>query len=193
MKYLSKFINYVKKYFNLEESFVFYGAYHNEKRNQLVHILFVPVIFTTALAFVSKWRIGSGSLNVSHIAASFYGLSFVCMEPLAGVLYLPLIAGMRHVGEAAAANKYLPICGALHLVGWVSQVLAHRLFEGEQPAFMEDPFQALHSAVFFVWLEVLYKLGYRRDQHKKLQELIDLRIKELEKQGKRKPLSTKSE
>lgn len=192
MKYISRFINYVKKYFNLEESFVFYGAYHNERRNQLVHIMFVPIIFTTALAFVSKWKIQSSSLNVSHIAASFYGLTFVCMDPIAGILYLPCIAGMRHIG-AIAANKCLAACGALHVVGWVSQILAHRIFEGEQPAFMEDPFQALHSAVFFVWLEVLFKLGYRRNQHKKLQHLIDLRIKELEKQGKRKPLTRKTE
>ena len=66
-------------YFDIRKSFPFYGSYHNDKRNQLVHIAFVPVIFTTALTFGSFAAIPSlGSF--ADAAALFYAVSFIKME-----------------------------------------------------------------------------------------------------------------
>eukprot|EP00796_Vickermania_ingenoplastis_P006148 gene6148-4427_t len=177
MRLIKRIQAYFAKYFKLKDSFVFYGAYHHEKRNKLVHIIGVPIIFSTALGLASKCRV-TAHVNLSHAAAALYGVSFIVMEPLAGVLYLPLIAAMQQAGSALA-HKNLSLCGGLQLLGWTSQILAHKFFEGQQPAFMDDPLQAIHSAVFFVWLEVLFALGYRKKDSAELESLIEARMKQL--------------
>lgn len=175
-RYFSAFRNYLKRYFNLRESYVFYGAYHNERRNKIVHVVFVPVIFTTALSFLCRFRISRG-VNLSQLVAGIYALTFFAIDPLAGTLYWPVLLGMQRTGEYLARRNTLG-CIALHLSGWASQILAHKYFEREKPAFMDDPLQAVHSAVFFVWLEVLFALGYRKGEYRVLQQLVDAKIKE---------------
>lgn len=171
-------MSYLSNYFNLKKSFVFYGSYHNQWQNQLIHVLFVPAIFTTALAFLSKVPI-TEHINLSHLVAAFYAVSFTVMEPVAGLLYAPLIAGMQYLGQTVCAAN-IPVSIGVHLFGWASQIFAHKVCEGRAPAFLEDPLQAVHSAVFFVWLEVLYALGYRPKQKEELDALIRERIAKMD-------------
>ncbi|CAD2216567.1 hypothetical protein AGDE_01646 [Angomonas deanei] len=172
---------YLENYFNLKKSFVFYGAYHSEWRNQFVHVVFVPLIFSSALSFAARLEI-TPTLNASHIVAVFYAASFIVMEPIAGALYAPLIAGMQYLGQHFFYD-HVPLAIGVHLFGWAVQIFGHAFLERRKPAFMEDPFQAIHSAVFFVWLEVLYMLGYRPSEKKKLDELIKQRIATMEAEG----------
>jgi len=53
----------LQNYFDLKKSFVFYGAYHREWRNQLIHILCVPCIYTTSLQFASGVKLGSTGIE----------------------------------------------------------------------------------------------------------------------------------
>ncbi|KAG5491359.1 hypothetical protein JIQ42_01258 [Leishmania sp. Namibia] len=165
---------YVENYFDLRKSFVFYGAYHHNWKNQMIHVLFVPVIFTTALSFLARVPI-TGGVDLSHIVAAFYAISFIKMEPVAGALYLPVIAAMEYLGSKVLFNR-VPTSIGIHVLGWAAQILGHKLAEGRQPAFTEDPPQAFHAAVFFVWLEVLFFLGYRPAEKAELEKLIRKRI-----------------
>lgn len=169
---------YLENYFNLRKSFVFYGSYHHEWRNQLVHVTFVPAIFTTALSFLCRVKL-TPSVDLSHVVATFYAGSFICMEPCAGILYAPVIAGMQLLASRVC-SKHVTASVAVHLIGWIIQVLAHKYFEGRAPAFLEDPLQAIHAAVFFVWLEVLYYLGYRPKERDELDALVVERIAKLD-------------
>jgi uncharacterized membrane protein YGL010W len=162
-------------YFDLRKSFPFYGSYHNEKRNQLVHMLFVPVIFTTSLTFGSYVRI-TDSLTLSDIAALFYAVSFIKMEPGAGLMYAPVIAAMHHVGTRILPAN-MPLAIGLHVVGWLSQFVGHAVFEKRKPALLDNLMQSLHASVFFVWLELLFALGYRPELAADLQALVDARMK----------------
>ncbi|KAG5467036.1 hypothetical protein LSCM1_01216 [Leishmania martiniquensis] len=167
-------LTYLENYLDLRKSFVFYGAYHHNWKNQVVHVLFVPVIFTTALSFLARLPI-AGGVNVSHLVAAFYAFSFMKMEPVAGALYAPVIVVMEYLGSQVLIHHVLTSIG-LHTLGWAAQILAHRVAEGRQPAFTEDPLQAVHAAVFFVWLEVLFLLGYRPAEKAELNKLIKKRI-----------------
>lgn len=169
---------YLENYFNLKKSFVFYGSYHHEWRNQIVHVLFVPTIFTTALGFASTMKI-TDTVNVSHVVAGFYALSFIIMEPLAGTLYAPVIAGMQYIGENICAPN-VAVSAAVHVFAWAAQIFAHKFFEHRAPAFTEDPLQAIHAAVFFVWLEVLYALGYRPKERDELNALVRQRMAKMD-------------
>lgn len=166
-------------YFDLRKSFPFYGSYHNEKRNQMLHVMFVPVIYTTTLTFagnVGLW----GSVSLADAAATFYAVSFIKMEPVAGLLYAPVIGLMHHVGTRVLADK-MQLAVGLHLLGWFTQFFGHAVFEKRKPALIDNLFQSVHAAVFFVWLELLFALGYRPALKKELQTLIDARIRQFPK------------
>jgi uncharacterized membrane protein YGL010W len=49
---------------------------------------------------------------------------------------------------------------------WTPQILAHKYIEGRAPALFDNLAQAFLLAPFFVFLEVLFKLGYRPALHK---------------------------
>lgn len=169
---------YLENYFNLKKSFVFYGSYHHIWQNQMVHVIFVPAIFTTAMSFLARVPI-TGKVNLSHIVTAFYAVSFIKMEPVAGALYAPVLAAMEYLGAQVLVN-HVPTSIAIHVFSWVTQILAHKFAEGRAPAFREDPLQALHAAVFFVWLEVLYALGYRPSQRAELEKLVAERIAKMD-------------
>jgi uncharacterized membrane protein YGL010W len=158
----------LSSYFDLKKSFPFYGAFHSEVRNQIVHVIFVPVIFATSLTFGSFLSLGPVSL--ADIAAVFYAVSFIKMEPLAGLLYAPVIAAMHYAGTKVLVNN-VSLALTLHILGWVSQIFAHVFFEKNRPAFLTSVPQSLHAAVFFVWLEVLFALGYKPSLYRELQSL----------------------
>lgn len=173
----------IDNYFNLRKSFVFYGAYHNEERNKWIHILFVPTIFTTALHFASKLPIcacpsGSGaSITLADAAAVLYAVSFIKMEVGAGLLYAPVIYGMHHIATKLLQGRTELAIG-LHVMGWVFQFIGHGVFERRAPALFDNLLQALHAAVFFVWLELLFALGYKPELHRELQQQVDKAIAE---------------
>lgn len=53
-----------------------------------------------------------------------------------------------------------------------------RQFEGRAPALFDSLVQSLVLAVFFVFLEVLFALGYRPELHRELQNSIGKAILE---------------
>ncbi|GET92976.1 hypothetical protein, unknown function [Leishmania tarentolae] len=168
---------YLENYFDLRKSFVFYGAYHRKWPNQMIHVIFVPAIFTTAMSFLAHVRIG-GEVNLSHIITAFYAVSFIKMEPIAGTLYAPMIAFMEYLGSRVLIN-HVPASIGIHVLSWAAQIVGHKFIEGRQPAFMEDPLQAIHAAVFFVWLEVLFFLGYRPSMKAELEKMIEERVAQM--------------
>eukprot|EP00756_Hemistasia_phaeocysticola_P000563 Hpha_TRINITY_DN10403_c0_g1::TRINITY_DN10403_c0_g1_i1::g.193356::m.193356 len=159
-------------YFDIRKSFPFYAAYHREWRNVLIHVACVPAIATTTLYFLSHVKVPLGSLgkvSFADILITAYGGSFLFMEPIAGTLYLPALYGMRELGtKTLAGHRELAIL--INVVSWIAQFIGHGLFEGRKPALMDSFGQSVHAAVFFVWLEVLFFLGYRPALKKELDE-----------------------
>ncbi|ORC92006.1 uncharacterized protein TM35_000042200 [Trypanosoma theileri] len=172
----------VENGYTLRKGFVFYGAYHSDWRNQLVHIFFVPTIFTSVLSFLARVQITS-SIDLSQIAAGVYAISFIKMEPGAGIPYAAVIAFMQYI--ASHHLKQRPkLSLAINVTGWIIQFISHAFFEKRSPALLDDPFQALHSSVFFVWLEVLFYFGYKPELKKELDMLISKKKVEIaEKKG----------
>jgi uncharacterized membrane protein YGL010W len=50
---------------------------------------------------------------------------------------------------------------------------------GRAPALLDNVFQAFLQAPFFVWLEVLFKLGYRKDLQKSLDKEVTRELRRL--------------
>ncbi|ORY95885.1 hypothetical protein BCR43DRAFT_557753 [Syncephalastrum racemosum] len=177
--------------FSLKKQLVLYGAHHNNKVNVAIHMVFVPVIFWTALVFGAR----TGPLvrlpaslsflkpfgpNLSFFTVAGYSLYYTLLDPIASALYAPFLYGMCYTAtnfERQHANA-IPIALTGHVVAWIAQFLGHGVAEKRSPRLMDNLVQALVSAPYFVFFEVLFKLGYRPQLYKEMMEDVNKDIAE---------------
>lgn len=109
------------------------------------------------------------------ISCLAYCILYILLEPVAGTgLAVLLLAG-------TAAGKYLlDVYGntanywaaGLHVLSWIAQFVGHGKFEGRAPALLDNLFQAFFLAPLFVWLEILFALGYRPELKSRVDKLV---------------------
>jgi len=141
-------------YFDLTKSFAFYGAFHSNPVNQWIHIICVPIIFTTSVELLLRF---SPPIVIASLLI-FYIASFIRMHPLAGLSYSPFLLCYAYIG-ARILPQYPSFSMVLWLVSWVAQFVGHGIFEKRAPALLTNLPQSVHAAVFFVWIEILMKAG----------------------------------
>ena len=160
-------------YFDLRKSFTFYGSFHRNPVNKWIHIVFVPTIFTTSISlihiFLSDW--------VHLPIFIFYVTSYINMEALSGVLFFPVMTAMYFAGIQILPQNLsaLSIFG-LWSLGWVAQFIGHGVFEKKAPSLLTNLPQSLHASVFFVWVELLFSLGYQPALRAALENEIEKRV-----------------
>lgn len=120
-------------------------------------------------------------LNLCTIGAILWGGLYVLLEPVAGTALALICLG------AAAADNYMFSLNpktatqwaiAVHVVCWVAQFVGHGKYEGRAPALLDNLLQAIFLAPLFVWLELLFMLGYRQELQSRVNKEVH---KELEK------------
>ncbi|KUI66969.1 hypothetical protein VM1G_02004 [Cytospora mali] len=170
---------------DLEKQLVFYGSYHNNVVNIGVHMVCVPIILMTSFLLAANSGILIQTpawltleylpLNMCTIGSIIWGGFYVLMEPVAGTLLGGICLGM-----AAADNFFYSIdpktstivAGGIFAVAWILQFIGHGKFEGRAPALLDNLTQALLLAPLFVWLELLFYFGYRKE----LQERVEKQV-----------------
>ena len=60
--------------------------------------------------------------------------------------------------------------------------MGHGKFEGRAPALLDNIVQAIFLAPFFVWMEVLFKFGYRVELKKRLDGEVEREIEKYRKE-----------
>lgn len=85
------------------------------------------------------------------------------------------LSNILYTTNPTLATKY---AGAVFAMSWIGQFAGHGVFEGRAPALFDSLFQSLVLAVFFVYLEILFALGYRPALHKRLQNRVGLAVAE---------------
>lgn len=185
-----------EKWGKLVDHFAFYAAYHDNYINQWIHIVCVPLILMSAFvmlgyvdlspylpaAFAKAFTGYVGTpLSASLLIASFYAAYYLYLQPgwlgasasvMVFVLLLLAVAWRDTFGESMAAAV------ALHVVGWIAQFYGHGVHEGRAPALLDNLFQALFMAPFFVYIEVLMKMGLLRGLYKAVKPAKDSLINE---------------
>ncbi|CAH8391067.1 unnamed protein product [Eruca vesicaria subsp. sativa] len=166
---------------DLEKHFAFYGAYHSNPINIVIHIIFVwPIVFTALLLLHSSTPIldlsqsglpqsltldGVLRLNVGFILTVVYALFYICLDKRSGFV-AALLCFSCWVGSSVLAARLGPSLAlkvgiASQLLCWTGQFLGHGLFEKRAPALLDNLLQAFLMAPFFVLLEVLQSVfGY---------------------------------
>ncbi|MBA0768295.1 hypothetical protein Gotri_017105 [Gossypium trilobum] len=165
---------------DLENHFAFYGAYHSNPINILIHTLFVwPIFFTSLIlfyftpAFCDLSQSGifpSGFnhalvLNYGSAFSIFLGLFYVVLDKKAGslaaLLCLACWVGASFIAAKLGYSLAWKVVLVSQLLCWTGQFLGHGIFEKRAPALLDNLVQALLMAPFFVLLEVLQSLfGY---------------------------------
>lgn len=103
------------------------------------------------------------------------------MEPVAGGILAPILlcgtAFANHLTtKYGMTANYWAIC--FHVGSWLAQFVGHGAFEGRAPALLDNLVQAAFLAPFFVWMEILFMLGYRPE----LKSRVDAKVeKEIER------------
>ena len=66
---------------------------------------------------------------------------------------------------------------ALNVGSWLAQFVGHGHFERRAPALRDNVVQALFLAPFFVWFEILFKLGYRPGLRARIEGAVEREVK----------------
>lgn len=182
--------------FNLLDQLAFYGAYHNNKWNQLIHFIFVPAIvwsagvwlassgplvqppqaLSAAAAALPAWLSSGVQLNAVFFAMVAYSLYYLLLEPAAGLSW-SLCVGLPLWVTASAFQQHVAKAGlwalGVHVFSWYMQIHpGHAVLEGRKPALLDSLVQALTLAPLFVWFELLFLLGYRPQLYAELQQRV---------------------
>ncbi|KWU44165.1 DUF962-domain-containing protein [Rhodotorula sp. JG-1b] len=183
------------KLLDLEQQFTFYASYHTNQVNVLIHIFCVPTILLTAL--ILTHGIPGASKSLATVPLDLFGRHidldltfpflwaagnaayFILLEPVAGALYAPILITFGHLSNVLYATHHdeaMRIAGYAFVASWIAQFVGHGKFEGRAPALLDSLLQSLVLAVFFVWLEVLFFLGYRPQLFKRLQNKTGIAV-----------------
>ena len=101
------------------------------------------------------------------------------MEPVAGGLLAPLLlAGTAYSDFLTTTNgataNYWAI--GIFVSSWVAQFIGHGVFEGRAPALLDNLVQALVLAPFFVWMEMLFFIGYRPELKSRVDSAVEREV-----------------
>ncbi|KAI3842942.1 hypothetical protein MKX03_013429 [Papaver bracteatum] len=155
--------------FDLEKHFAFYGAYHSNPINVLIHMVFVwPIAFSlsvllyfTPSIFNFLPQIHFSLLgNDFHLIFNLQSWNTFVFDMKAGSLAALMILGCWIGGSAVAIKLgYSLACKvvlASQIFCWVAQFIGRGVFEKRAPALLDNLSQAFLMAPFFVLLEALH-------------------------------------
>ncbi|RCI15666.1 hypothetical protein L249_3378 [Ophiocordyceps polyrhachis-furcata BCC 54312] len=181
---------------DLEKHLTFYGAYHHNSVNVAIHMVCVPLILVSAFCMATytdtliqtpPWlSVPNLELNLGTIAAMVYASLYVLLEPVAGFVLAAFCIGSaafaNHLRSEAPQTTFRAAL-VLHVVSWIAQFVGHGKFEGRAPALLDNLVQAIFLAPMFVWLELLFKLGYRKELQSRVEKAVRLEIAKFRSQS----------
>ncbi|KAF8268267.1 hypothetical protein EI94DRAFT_1771639 [Lactarius quietus] len=184
--------------FNVRKQLAFYGAYHSNTVNVLIHVVCVPLIMwsfqvaaydlprPTFLPQIQydlnnylKFEVTYGTLQ-GFVWLAYYYL----LEPTAALLYTPqAILSVLTANAFAQRDDHLKIALIVHVACWIAQFIGHGVYEGRAPALLDNIVGALVLAPFFVHLEILFEIGYRPAMYKQLKNDVGVEVAKFRKRN----------
>lgn len=183
---------------NLEKQVTFYLSYHNNKVNQLIHLVCIWPIFVSGLVILAHTQslieapecltlLPFGRfliLNYSAVVTGIYMFWFIALDMFAGsfgatiVFFCYVLANYMVIeGTTLTRVPIMHVALAIQAIGWILQFVGHGVFERRAPALFDSPDQAFITAPLFVLLEVLFPLGYRPELYEHVTKQSQINVK----------------
>eukprot|EP00048_Salpingoeca_helianthica_P016119 m.230528 g.230528 ORF g.230528 m.230528 type:complete len:184 (+) comp18060_c0_seq1:52-603(+) len=159
--------------FDLEGQLGFYAQYHNNPLNIVCHVIGVPSIVWSLYVWLASAgdlaNVGGFEVNISTIVALAYGLYYLTVERVGGLLGLLVMLALSYSATLFSSNEdAIFIATVVHFASWALQFFGHFVFEKRAPALFDSMFQSFVLAPLFVLLELLFLAGYRPALAKKV-------------------------
>lgn len=186
--------------FNLEDQLAFYGAFHHNKLNQIIHIIFVPLIVWSGMVFFVLATPGENhsfaefdekdplamllpahGINLSLVGVSFYMLYYLTLDFWPACIYNAFLFCLYHSANWFVWNVSHAgwIALALHILSWYMQIHpGHLILEGRRPALLQSFFQSLVLAPIFTFFELLFALGFKKKLYDRVTRRVVANIKQ---------------
>jgi uncharacterized membrane protein YGL010W len=126
-------------------------------------------------------------LNLGTIGALLWSSLYVLLEPVAGTVLALLCLGstaFANFMKVQSPDATFQNALVVHIVCWIAQFIGHGVFEGRAPALFDNLIQAIFLAPMFVWLEMLFMLGYRRELQSRVQKAVEVEVTKFHAQSK---------
>jgi uncharacterized membrane protein YGL010W len=145
-----------------------YVEYHRDSRNCAMHVAGIVSLFLGAVLPLSAWAVApfgvqtsAATIAVLPVLLYWFVLDTALGTAIVGAAVVLLSGAAMIVNHTTSAGMW-SISAALIVVGVVSQIVGHQVFERRQPALMDNPTHLLLGPVF-VMAKLFIALGFRRD------------------------------
>jgi len=196
------------KFRDVTDALGFYGVYHREPWNQVIHFFGVPAILWSLFVFLAHVPLPfphqSSSykrMTYAEILVAFYFLFYLKIDPVGDICYaydtssipsniaknMNNQTNMITKSRQTVPNRYhsLKIAACIHFLGWYIQIHpGHYIIEGAVPAITQSFGSALTSAPLFAFYEGLWFLGIRKTLQIQTLILVDQYTRTLCMSGK---------
>jgi uncharacterized membrane protein YGL010W len=145
-----------------------YVQYHRDPRNCAMHVFGIIVLFLAAILPLTMWPVSLFGVQTT-IA------TLMVLPVLIYWLVLDLTLGLAIIGAAGfllwtaamivdhvSVTSTCITTAVLVVIGVASQIVGHRVFEGRQPALVDNPSHLLLGPMF-VMAKLFIALGFRND------------------------------
>ena len=113
-------------------------------------------------------------LNWAAVFMGLYWLYYSILDVTAALLLAPIWYALWYGATFLAQThpEATKIAIGIEAFGWISQFYGHGVHEGRAPALLDNLLGAVVLAPFFVFLEVIFHLGYRPELQKELKNEV---------------------
>eukprot|EP00116_Pleurobrachia_bachei_P004025 sb/3464287/ len=118
----------------LKKELVFYGSYHSDAVNKLIHAICVPLLLWTGQAMLSPVGVGTlggYEVTVSALATSVYILYYIYLYPALGMITLPILSGMVSFREGIFEEEFIEE-RRQGIESFINKIAGHPLAQNEK-------------------------------------------------------------
>lgn len=177
---------------DLEGHLIFYRSYHFNHTNVSIHLICIPIILFSTIAFLSPVDLFGKEYPYANLGGALawgYGLYYSILDWQLGIPSMALLGTLAYVFKTVYLNlndtsvvsqkQFIQYAIALHILSWLAQFYGHGVHEKRAPALLDNLLQAIVLAPFFVSFEIAFWLGYKLDLKKRMDNGAGRRIMEI--------------
>jgi uncharacterized membrane protein YGL010W len=151
-----------------------YRAYHTKKATLYTHMLGIPLV-TFSLMILCGWlKLGVPGwfiLSFAWVGTVALAIYYFWLDRVIGAVASVILFSLCGVANVLTSVGPDRLSVRLFLVsfvaGWVLQLVGH-FIEGRKPALVDNFFESIFIAPFFITIEILGLLGFKKILSKRL-------------------------